>query len=368
MIVCILKSGMRIVKIEEISYEEIIDVLNKSGLVILPFDTCYGISCNPTDQKAVDKLLSYKARREGKAISIAVSDIAMARKFVEINETAQNVYDRFLPGPYTVISKSSGKVAEGIAAENNTLGVRIPDKQWIIDLVSTYNHPITSTSANQSYQKTPYKINDILDNASKKSLELVDLVIDAGELPYNPPSTVLDTTLGDVQVVRKGKFLPENAKINEVTTNSESETISFGKEMFEQFSTNLEFRPLVFALQGDLGAGKTQFTKGLAQSMQIDEPIISPTFILAREYDSPQGNKLIHIDTWRLENDEDFEGLGIKDMLLSDDDFKHNVLSIEWADKVSDYLRKLDTNLKVIWIEITADTKDENKRSIKWSE
>jgi L-threonylcarbamoyladenylate synthase len=377
---------MVIKKINEIKIEDIITILENSGLVILPFDTCYGICCNPSDQKAVEKLLQYKERREGKAISISVSDIEMASKYVDINDTAKSIYERFLPGPYTVISISKGEVIKGIEAENGTLGIRIPQSEWILSLIREYNNPITSTSANQAYQKTPYQIEDILQNATKKSLELVDLIVDGGKLKYNPPSTVMDTTLGEIQVVRKGQFLPEGSKVNEVVTNSEIETIQFGKELLERFKTNLEYRPLIFALQGDLGAGKTQFTKGLAQALNVKDQIVSPTFILSREYDLESGNKLIHIDTWRLENDGDFEALGFKEMLSqssafakatvdrsitnlqSSDKSRFNVLSIEWADKVSDYLRKVDVNHKIIWIEIVADADSENKRIIRWSE
>lgn len=381
---------MEIKKLEDITYVEIIELLNNHGLIIYPSDTCYGIACDPTDPVAVEKLLKYKMRREGKAISIAVTDLEMAARYADINDTARSIYTRFLPGPYTVISKSKGVVAQGIEAENGTVGIRIPDSKWLLDLVEKYGKAITATSANQSYQKTPYKIQDILENLSKKSEALLDLIIDGGELEHNPPSTVMDTTMGDIQVLRKGKFLPENSKIHEFVSNSEAETIEFGAKLFKQYQKNLEFRPLLFALQGDLGAGKTQFTKGLAQSMGITEQVISPTFILSREYDSPIGNRLYHIDTWRLETDEDFESIGFRKMLdrsseysvesIQSGDINHlielahqpptnyHTLSIEWADKVQQYLTKLDVNVKIIWIEIEADTVIENKRTIRWSE
>jgi L-threonylcarbamoyladenylate synthase len=389
---------MKIVNLNDVSFDEVIDVLKNDGLIIYPTETCYGVGCNPLSQKAVDKLFQYKARREGKAVSIAVPSIELAKKFVQLNETAQSFYERFLPGPFTIISSelrvpNYERLANGIASENGSVGVRIPDYKWVLELLQKYQNPITATSANQSYQKTPYKIQDILDNASKKSLELIDLVIDAGALPHNPPSTVIDTTLSEVQILRKGAFLPEGTKINEVISNSESETIDFGAKMLEKFQTNLEYRPLIFALQGDLGAGKTQFTKGIAKAMGITEQVQSPTFILSREYSAAQ-NILYHIDTWRLESDEDFEAIGFEQMLKQTSDIRYqtsmpqeigkalsiseasevcslksyDVVVIEWADKVLEYLRKLDVNHKIIWVEITADKNDENKRLIRWSE
>lgn len=379
---------MRIVPISEVTYEEIVDVLDKSGLIIYPTETCYGIGCNPCDTIAVEKLLRYKTRREGKAISIAVSDVQTAEQYVELNETARKIYERFLPGPYTVISKSKGVVVPGIEAEDGTQAIRIPEYSWLIDLLNHYKKPITATSANQSYQKTPYKIQDIIDNTSEKSLQLIDLIIDAGELAHNPPSTILNTTLGDVQVLRKGEFLPENAKVNESISHTEAETIAFGERMLQQYAANLEFRPILFALQGDLGAGKTHFTKGVALALGIEKPILSPTFILSREYNASLGNRLHHIDTWRLESAHEVEELGINEMLSEthavnadtlNTQFEqltgkfanksvYNVVVIEWADKIVEYLRALNMNVKILWIEIVVDEDDPQKRIIRWSE
>ncbi len=358
---------MRVVKIENVNFNEITEILDNSGLVIYPTETCYGIGCNPCDPIAVEKLMRYKARREGKAISVAVSDAKMASEYVELNETAKRIYERFLPGPFTVISKSKGFVAKGIESENGTLGIRIPDFPWMIELLREYKKPITATSANQSYQKVPYSISDIIENATDKALKLVDLIIDAGELPHKSPSTVLDTTLGDIQVVRKGEFIPDNSIVSEFISRSESETIEFGKELLKKFIANLEFRPLLIALQGDLGAGKTQFTKGVAVELGIKKPILSPTFILSKEYDTPLGNRLYHIDTWRLENLIDAKELRINNM-LSIQSSMNNVVVIEWADKIVEYLQELNVNVKIIWVEMIYDKNDENTRLIRWSE
>jgi tRNA threonylcarbamoyl adenosine modification protein YjeE len=296
----------------------------------------------------------------------------MAKEYVELNDMAQNFYDRFLPGPFTVISKSLNKVAQGLEAENNTQGVRIPNNEWIIGLVKAFGKPITSTSANQSYQKTPYTIDDILDNIPQKSRELIDLIVDGGKLPYNPPSTVIDTTLGEMQVLRKGSIIPENASVNEFTSNGQEETIAFGKELLEKYKENLKVRPLIFALQGDLGAGKTHFTKGIAQAMGITNSIQSPTFILSREYKSPNGNMLYHIDTWRLETESDFDLLGFDKMIQpsknSNGNLIHNVIIVEWADKIISKLTSLDVNHKILWVNMQYDEVNQDMRTIKWSE
>ncbi len=361
---------MQIVKHNEISLADIVAVLRQNGLIIYPFDTCYGLVCDPTNQVAVDKLLKYKARREGKAISVTVKDVAMMEQYAVINETARNFIQNFLPGPFTVVLKSRHRFADGIEAENGTIGIRIPNYRPILDLVGMYGSPLTSTSANQSYQKTPYKITDILDYANPRDLDYIDLIVDAGDLPKNPPSTVIDFSNNNIHVLRKGSIIPEGVDFSQRISNSVDDTIAIGKELMQKYGANLQYRPVIFALQGDMGAGKTHFTKGLGLSLGVKEEINSPTFVIVNEYSLEKGNKLYHIDTWRLDISSDFhelEEIRFANMLRKEGDL-YNVISIEWCDKIIDYLNKLDSNIKIIWVEIVIDYQSANKRVIKWSE
>lgn len=96
-------------------------------------------------------------------------------------------------------------------------------------------------------------------------------------------------------------------------------------------------------LVGDLGAGKTTFVQGLAEGLGIKERLISPTFILVREYSNKLGGNFYHIDLYRLEvvTETELEALGILDFVKSN----KNVVLIEWADKAKGILPK-DT----IWV------------------
>src|SRR5260221_11616217 len=119
----------------------------------------------------------------------------MAEKYAILNDTAKNVYKTFLPGPVTVISSSSGLVAPGVASKTGTVGIRIPNYSFVLKLLQKFGKGITATGANASYQKRPYSIQDIFDNISEKQKSMLGLIIDAGQLPPNEPSTVIDTTL-----------------------------------------------------------------------------------------------------------------------------------------------------------------------------
>ena len=345
---------MQTVKENPNAITKAVEILKADGLVIFPTETVYGIGADATNPKAIEKLNKYKKRPLGKPYSIAVSNLKMAEEFVTLNQTAKNIYQKFLPGPVTVVSKGKNKVARGVESETGTLGVRIPDYKLVREIVAKLGKPITATSANASYQKRPYKISDVLDNISKKQKSLIDLIIDAGKLPHNEPSTVIDTTVDDPVILRQGEIKFKGK--SQVLSKGEENTQSVAKELFQKYESYLGKRSLVFALEGKMGVGKTQFTKGLAKSLGIKEEIVSPTFNLVLEY-----GRLTHLDAWRLQAPNELETLGFLQMIEN----KNMVIAIEWADRVSQVIKRCREHAVVIWVKIEFG-KGRNERLISW--
>jgi tRNA threonylcarbamoyladenosine biosynthesis protein TsaE len=118
--------------------------------------------------------------------------------------------------------------------------------------------------------------------------------------------------------------------MTKIITNNEKETIEFAKK----FATKLKGGEII-GLSGDLGAGKTIFTKGLAQGLGIKEMITSPTFVLMKVYPiTKRGSKikqLVHVDAYRLEQNTDISTVGIEEYLNRDD----TVVAIEWPEKIT---------------------------------
>jgi tRNA threonylcarbamoyl adenosine modification protein YjeE len=282
----------------------------------------------------------------------------MAEKYVFLNKTALNLYKNFLPGPLTIISKSKGRVAKGVESEDKTLGIRIPDYKFVIDVIKEYGKPLTATSANASYKKTPYKVSDILENLSEKQKELIDIVIDAGKLPPNKPSTVIDTTAEDITILRHGNIKIKNEK--EFVSKDEKETKNLAKEIWQKFEKFKGQRAIIFALEGEMGSGKTVFTKGLAEVLGVKEEITSPTYDLVLEYKTKDSLDFAHIDTWRMIKPQEIEDTKLKEK-ISD----HSIIAIEWADKVDEIIRSYNQEAIIIWIKIKY-AKEENKRLITW--
>jgi len=255
------------------------------------------------------------------------------------------------------------KVANQVESDTKTLGIRIPDHPLALKIIAKFNKPITATSANVSYKKRPYSIPDILNNTSKKQQNLIDLIIDAGVLPKQPSSTVVDTTLDDPLILRQGKLLATKNK-KTLITKSPKHTIDLAKTLMLKNWNHLQTQPLMFLLIGDLGAGKTQFAKGIGQFLNIKQIITSPTYTIAKEYDYTKENakgKFIHLDTWRLQNIEELDQLNLKSSLKP-----NNVIAIEWATRTLTPLLKLakQTNTKIISIELKPIKQNINHRKV----
>lgn len=348
---------MKIIKQNNAKIEEIIEVLQKGGLVIMPTETVYGAFVDATNEKAVERLNKYKKRPFGKPYSVAVSDQEMAEKYVFLNKVAKNLYKNFLPGPLTIVSKSKGKVAKGVESEEKTLGIRIPNYPFVLEVIKKYQKPLTATSANASYKKNPYSIDDILDNLSQTQKKLIDIIIDAGELPKNKPSTVIDTTQEESFVLRQGDIKIKTE--NKIASRDAEDTQNAAKRILRKFSKYCGNRPIIFALEGKMGAGKTVFTKGLGEALNIKEEIKSPTYDIIAEYKNSK-TRFFHIDVWRVETEEEMEKMKIRQMLKN-----NSIIAIEWADKISELVRKYSDDAIVIWVKISYGKK-ENDRTISW--
>ena len=130
------------------------------------------------------------------------------------------------------------------------------------------------------------------------------------------------------------------------TSKNEMDTI----ELAQNFESE-KFPNMVICLQGDLGSGKTIFTKGFAKAMQVEEEITSPTFNIIKEYTSGE-LPLYHMDVYRL--DGKVEDLGIEEYYT-----KGGITIIEWADMIPDYLPEERLDIK-----IKNSSEDEDKRTI----
>lgn len=353
--------------------------LGRGELVIYPTETCYGIAADCCSPQAVSRLLSYKGDRH-RQVAIAVANHQMAEKYVDINKIADNLYQNFLPGPITVISNSLHQVDLRLESATGTLGVRIPNYPITQLLIETFGSPITATSANTSGKKEPYSLADWQKYTTKDKQNMVSLFLDAGKLADRPTSTVVDTTLNDPQILRQGALIIPSVSLQRLTTSSQA-TQNFAAELIQKYLPLTRRFPLILALQGDLGVGKTQFVKGVATALGIDLTISSPTYTLMKEYpyalntpgvfttshsrsvipDPKYSGVLYHLDTWRLSDPNELETtIHLKSLLKPG-----NIIAIEWAGKATELLKSYEKDVPILVINIKEI--DVNTRQITYA-
>ena len=145
-------------------------------------------------------------------------------------------------------------------------------------------------------------------------------------------------------------------------TRSEEETKKLAGVLLRKHRNTLHKQVLLFALQGELGAGKTVFAKGIGEHLGIKKPIRSPGFVLVAEYPIDKQGKLYHVDLWRIDNENEARALGIEEMIKPG-----NIVLIEWAQKIPNFLDELRkrSDLEVVSIEFAH--RGEKEREIKIS-
>jgi L-threonylcarbamoyladenylate synthase len=357
---------------EKQAIKETVKILKDGGLVVFPSDTVYILAVDPTSQKAVDKLLKFKNRWTGKAISIAVADKKMADNYIELNENTEKIYESLLPGPFTIVSKGRKKVAVGIEAENGTLGIRIPDNKYIAELIKAFGGPITATSANLSGRTPNYSVDSFLKTLSNRKKEMIDLVVDAGKLPRNKPSTVIDATEPEIKILRRGDLITGDNKT--LISKSEKETEKIAEFLLRKFKTHLPTassfkkggqKSLIFALTGDLGCGKTVFSRKIGHLLGVKERITSPTFVIYNEYtldvrcQMSDIRKFLHFDLYRISADYELEEIKFFEL------FENNIACIEWPENMGEKnFERLKKENRVVTIQFKYI--DENTREIKY--
>lgn len=372
---------MKILNIKQ-NYKKTINetakVLIGGGLVVFPSDTVYILAVDPTNKKGVEKLLEFKNRWTGKAISVAVLDKKMAKEYVKLNGNGESIYANLLPGPFTIVSNGKHKVIKGIEAENGTLGIRIPDNKYIHDLVKTLGKPVTATSANLSGRTPNYSIVSFLRPLSNKKKEMIDLIVDAGKLPRNKPSTVIDATEAELKILRRGDFVTKNSQT--LISKSEKETEKIAEFLLKKSlkpsvakaTSPLTGRPsLIFALTGDLGCGKTVFSRKIGHLLGVQEKITSPTFVIYNEYKLVKSSSslssykvgnidsFLHFDLYRISADYELEEIKFFDL------FKNNIACIEWPENMGkENFEKLKKENKVVIIQFKY--LDEKTREIRY--
>ncbi len=132
-----------------------VEVLRQGGLILYPTDTIWGIGCDATNNDAVNKVYNIKKRDPGKSMLILAADTNMVDRYInEFPEIAEELFDNS-DTPLTIILPDARNLADGLAADDNSIGIRIPDDPFCQEILRRFRRPIVSTSANLSGEPSP---------------------------------------------------------------------------------------------------------------------------------------------------------------------------------------------------------------------
>jgi len=184
--------------------QQVADCLRHGGIIIYPTDTIYGIGCDITKHKVIERIAALKGKNlKNERFSIICCDLSLLSDYARpINNTIFRIMKKALPGPYTFILEANNNVPKIFHNKRSSIGIRVPDNLITQAIVHELGNPIVSTSV---------KIDDTIDEyitdpelIYERFGDLVDIVIDGG-YGDNTPSTIIDCTDGTPVLIRAGK-------------------------------------------------------------------------------------------------------------------------------------------------------------------
>jgi tRNA threonylcarbamoyl adenosine modification protein (Sua5/YciO/YrdC/YwlC family) len=187
---------------------QIVDILQNGGVIIYPTDTVYGIGCDITKPKAIERVAQLKGIKAEKAnFSFICYDMSHLSDYTKpIENNIFKMMKRNLPGPFTFILEANNNVPKILKANRKTIGIRIPDNNIIREIVNALGNPILTTSLKADDEILEYTTDPELIYEDYQNL--VDAVIDGG-YGGNIASTVVDCTNDEPEIIRLGSVEPE---------------------------------------------------------------------------------------------------------------------------------------------------------------
>lgn len=191
-----------------INYEEIERYLRAGKLIIYPTDTVYGVGGIIESEETIENIYKAKERNFKSPLIVLVSDVEKIEKIAYINEKnrekIEKLIKRFWPGGLTIILKRKDNVPDIMVSGGATVGVRMPEHEIALNIISRAGGMLPTTSANISGEATPKSYVELSEEFKNR----VDIIVDGGECPIGSASTIIDMS-DEPKILRLGAISVE---------------------------------------------------------------------------------------------------------------------------------------------------------------
>lgn len=185
--------------------KQVIDILKKGGIVAFPTDTVFGLACL-INKDAIAKIYEAKGRSFDKPLPMMCNGLEMIESVAEVSLDAKKIINKFVPGALTLIFNKKSHIEDYVTNGKQTIGIRVPDDEWILDLINKLNEPILVTSANLSDTGSLLKWEDVYKQLNGR----IDAIVCA-DATGQTSSTIIDVTNG-VKLLRQGPITLDQIK------------------------------------------------------------------------------------------------------------------------------------------------------------
>ena len=189
---------METIRYTKMDTDEIIRKLEEGGIVAFPTDTVFGLGC-VMEEGPIRKIYDAKGRSFDKPLPMMCNSLSMIEEVAYVNEKAEKIISRFVPGPLTLIFNKKEVVEDYVTMNKKTIGIRVPDDPFILDMITKLGRPLMVTSANISGDGSLLRWEDVYACMNGK----IDGIVCEDAAGYEA-STIIDVSTEDIRVLREG--------------------------------------------------------------------------------------------------------------------------------------------------------------------
>ena len=176
---------------------QIINAMIEGGILAFPTDTVFGLG-SICEKEAMLKVYEAKGRSFDKPLPMMCNSLEMIERYAYVSEDAKKIIEKFVPGPLTIIFRKREEVGSHVTNGKDTIGIRVPDDEWILSIIKDIGKPLMVTSANISGAGSLLKWQDVLDEMDGK----IDGIV-MEDARGDAASTIIDVTDG-IKILREG--------------------------------------------------------------------------------------------------------------------------------------------------------------------